>query len=64
MQYTVSPEELTDAEFRLISGERADIDNVVSRLIAAGYTRCETVEGAGQFSRRGGILDVFSPSAE
>ena len=64
MQYTVSPEELTDAEFRLTSGERADIDNVVSRLIAAGYTRCETVEGAGQFSRRGGILDVFSPSAE
>lgn len=64
MQFTVAPEELTSSEFRLVSGDKADIDNIVSRLTASGYTRCETVEGAGQFSRRGGILDVFSPSAE
>lgn len=64
MQYTVAPDGLAVSEFRLVSGERADIDNIVRRLVSAGYTRCETVEGAGQFSRRGGILDVFSPSAE
>ena len=30
----------------------------------AGYTRCDQVEGVGQFALRGGILDVFSPLME
>ncbi|MFR3922999.1 MAG: hypothetical protein ACLTYN_14640 [Dysosmobacter welbionis] len=30
-------------------------------MLSAGYTRCEQVEGVGQFALRGGILDVFSP---
>ena len=32
--------------------------------MAAGYTRCDQVEGPGQFALRGGILDVFSPLME
>ncbi len=32
------------------------------RLIRSGYSRCALVEGVGQFSVRGGILDVFSPA--
>ncbi len=31
-------------------------------LLRNGYSPCEQVEGPGQFSRRGGILDLFSPS--
>ena len=29
-----------------------------------GYTRCDQVEGTGQFALRGGILDVFSPGLD
>ena len=39
--------------------ERAGCD----RLTAAGYARCEQVEGVGQFALRGGILDFYSPAA-
>ncbi|MFR6095130.1 MAG: hypothetical protein ACLUIW_07075 [Dysosmobacter welbionis] len=34
---------------------------LAEQLLSAGYTRCEQVEGVGQFALRGGILDVFSP---
>ncbi len=34
------------------------------RLLQSGYTRCQMVEGVGQFALRGGILDVYSPAME
>jgi transcription-repair coupling factor (superfamily II helicase) len=37
---------------------------LIARLLQAGYSRCDLVEGVGQFAVRGGILDVFSPSAD
>lgn len=42
-------------------GSRADLNELADRLVSAGYTRCQQVEGVGQFALRGGILDVFSP---
>ncbi len=39
-------------------------DELERRLLACGYRRSELVEGAGQFARRGGILDFFSPNDE
>ena len=36
----------------------------VRTLTAAGYTRCEQVEGVGQFALRGGILDFYSPAED
>ncbi len=33
-------------------------------LVDHGFQRRDTIELAGEFSRRGGILDVFSPDAE
>ncbi|MFQ8758937.1 MAG: hypothetical protein ACLSAF_05300 [Intestinimonas sp.] len=41
-------------------GEVHDLPELAERLAAAGYARCEQVEGAGQFALRGGILDFFS----
>ena len=43
-------------------GERHDLGELAGTLAAAGYTRCEQVEGVGQFALRGGILDFFSPA--
>lgn len=40
------------------------LDELAQSLTRAGYERCVQVEGTGQFSIRGGILDVFPPQAE
>lgn len=39
-----------------------DLPALTRKLTDAGYTRCEQVEGVGQFALRGGILDFFSPA--
>jgi transcription-repair coupling factor (superfamily II helicase) len=40
-----------------------DMELLVTHLESAGYERREPVEMVGQFSVRGGIVDVFSPEA-
>lgn len=44
---------------RLKVGERHDILNISEILTNAGYLRVDMVEGKGQYSIRGGILDFF-----
>lgn len=39
-------------------------DELVERLASAGYVREDPIYNFGQFSVRGGILDVWSPDAE
>src|SRR5579885_1591007 len=39
-------------------------EELISHLAAVGYARTEMVELPGQFSVRGGIIDVFSPEAQ
>jgi transcription-repair coupling factor (superfamily II helicase) len=41
-----------------------EIETLGAWLRSAGYVSAEPVEGVGEFSVRGGILDVFSPSEE
>ena len=43
----------------LEKGADEEIRPLCARLISAGYTRCDRVEGRGQYSQRGGILDIF-----
>jgi len=45
-------------------GDTVNLDSLCDSLVAAGYKRSPQVEGAGQFSVRGGILDFFSPGME
>ena len=61
LQRTAAPDTLRNASLRLKVGEQVDLESLPLRLTAAGYTRCDQVEGVGQFALRGGILDVFSP---
>ena len=56
---------LADLEpVRLESGEDADMDEVVRKLVDAGYHRVDLVEKRGEIAVRGGILDVFPPTEE
>ena len=45
-------------------GEEVDIETLTSHLAAVGYTQMDLVEMPGQFTRRGGILDVYSPETD
>ncbi len=45
----------------LIEGEEVDREDLIRKLVAGGYTRTMIVEEHGDFSLRGGILDVHSP---
>lgn len=56
--------QLFSAAMRLLPGAQLELDELISRLLHAGYSRCSLVEGAGQFSVRGGIVDIFSPAEE
>ena len=61
LQRTLPPEELAAHVVTVEITGSYDIGELSDRLSALGYTRCQQVEGVGQFALRGGILDVFSP---
>ena len=62
LQRTIPKTLLTQAAQVVRMGESHDLNELTETLTAAGYTRCEQVEGVGQFALRGGILDFFSPA--
>src|SRR5580658_2503773 len=45
-------------------GEEVDVEVLTAHLASVGYTHMDLVEMPGQFTRRGGILDVYSPEAD
>ncbi len=45
-------------------GEDHDLAELTMHLASVGYEQVDLVEMPGQFTRRGGILDVYSPEAE
>ena len=63
-QRTMPRSVLMQAAFTLEVGREYPMDELISRLTRSGYSRCGMVEGPGQFSLRGGILDIFSPAAD
>jgi transcription-repair coupling factor (superfamily II helicase) len=44
-------------------GDEVPLEDMVAHLESIGYTRREPVEMVGEYSVRGGILDVFPPEA-
>ena len=63
LQYTLPPEVLRENLIKISANDTVDLSLLTDRLLEAGYTRCELVEGSGQFSVRGGIIDVFPADA-
>ena len=53
----------SDFTIDLRSGEQMEMDYLVESLLASGYSREHMVEGKGQFSVRGGIVDVYPADA-
>ena len=45
-------------------GEEVDVEVLTGHLASVGYTQMDLVEMPGQFTRRGGILDIYSPESD
>ena len=56
------PEEVRGHRLTIAVGEAIDREALVEHLVGAGYERVETVSAVGQWSLRGGIVDLFSPA--
>ena len=63
LQYTVPKAEFCANTLTLKPGMTIPVKELAARLLAAGYHRRSQVEGPGQFSVRGGIVDVFPPDS-
>ena len=61
---TVAPEVIKKSGALLKRDEDHSPEELVERLVASGYVREDPVATVGEFSIRGGILDVWSPGQE
>ena len=61
---TVAPDEIARAGALLRRDEDYSPEELLEKLMAAGYIREDPVGAVGEFSMRGGILDVWSPGWE
>ncbi len=62
LQFAVKPDKLQKSCFTLECGGIVSIEELTASLTAGGYVRRNQVDGVGQFSVRGSIIDVFCPS--
>ena len=61
---TASPQEILRLGATLRRDEDTAPEELVEKLLACGYVREDPVRGVGEFSIRGGILDVWPPGTE
>ncbi|HMR49793.1 MAG TPA: transcription-repair coupling factor [Arachnia sp.] len=52
------------APVRIVKGEEYELSTLLADLVGAAYNRVDLVERRGEFAVRGGIVDVFPPTAE
>ncbi|NMA92130.1 MAG: transcription-repair coupling factor [Firmicutes bacterium] len=61
---SLPPDYWRDLTLKLEPEQRVDRDYLVNRMAELGYYRVPLIEGKGQFSVRGEILDIFPPERE
>ncbi len=61
---TASPQEILRMGAVVRRDEDAAPEELVEKLLACGYVREDPVRGVGEFSIRGGILDVWPPGTD
>jgi transcription-repair coupling factor (superfamily II helicase) len=64
LQPTLAPDDLPAVPLELRPGSRLAPERLLAELLRVGYQPTMEVAGRGEFARRGGIVDVFPPSAE
>jgi transcription-repair coupling factor (superfamily II helicase) len=61
---SVSPEEIQKAGVVLRRDEEHSPEALVEKLVSTGYVREDPVSAVGEFSSRGGILDLWPPGSD
>jgi transcription-repair coupling factor (superfamily II helicase) len=64
MQRVLPPLHLKRSVFSLSVGAEVQRDRLVDYLLQGGYGQVKVVEERGEFSLRGGIIDIYSPLYE
>lgn len=63
-QYLISPDKYKNLVLDLKLGQVIKIDDLSNKLISRGYIKRDQVDGVGQFSIRGEIVDIFPPNLD
>ena len=61
LQKVVPRQEISRYAELILAGEEIERDYLIAKLLSGGYTKTAIVEEPGDFSVRGGIIDIFSP---
>lgn len=61
LSFTMPKNVLCESVFELEVGGEYDLETIRERLTMLGYVSTDLVDGKGQFSVRGGILDIYPP---
>lgn len=64
VQFTMPPNALKDRTFTIKDGDEINLDEITEKLVKAGYSRFDQVDGTSQFAIRGGLLDIYPPGAD
>lgn len=64
LKHLIPPEEFRAQSFAVTPGQELAPEEAARRLSAMGYERVNFVEAMGQFSLRGGIVDIFPMNRE
>ena len=64
IQLTMPPQALIERTFTVKTGDEIDLEKTAERLVKAGYSRFDEVDGTAQFAIRGGLIDIYSPGAD
>lgn len=64
LSHTMPPDIFKSHFFSLKKGIEVSLNEISKNLIISGYKRYDRVDGAGQFSIRGGILDFFPVNSD
>lgn len=64
LSFTAPKEEFDRLSLTVKVSDVIDLKDLTRRLLILGYNSEDMVEGSGQFSVRGGIVDIFSPNSQ
>lgn len=63
MQKTLPRDEFVAGTWSLRRGQPLHLESALAHWVGLGYEAVTVVEAPGQFSRRGGILDIYPPAS-
>ncbi len=64
MQPIISKEILYENILKLEVSKNYNVEEIKEKLVSLGYERCDLIEGRGQFSVRGDIIDISMSESE